>query len=114
MTLCAAIIGANKAFCICAENISIFTESCKMCWRSAGKLVYWVKISLNKDLDLILRSVWARVLISAGESSALLESLEGKIGIPRNRPPSAVIRGYWAIPPLSTTLNLIWRLQLFP
>lgn len=44
------------------------------------------------DFDLELR--WGAGAYVCGEESALLESLEGKRGIPRNRPPYPVEHGY--------------------
>ena len=40
-----------------------------------------------------------------GEESALMESLEGKRGIPRIRPPFPAVVGLWADQPSSTTLS---------
>jgi [NiFe] hydrogenase diaphorase moiety large subunit len=51
---------------------------------------------VNFDIDICLG---AGAYI-CGEESALIESLEGKMGIPRNRPPYPVTHGYLDKPPV--------------
>ncbi len=98
MTLCAAIIGANKASYICVANIYIFTKNCKACWMNAEKPACWRNDILGAGLDFDIAICLGAGAYICGEESTLIESLEGKCGIPRNRPPYPVTHGYLGKP----------------
>ncbi len=98
MTLCAGIIGAQQGFLylrgeylhLCDKLQSVLEER-----RQAGLLGNNIlKEGLNFDIEICLG---AGAYI-CGEESALIESLEGKMGIPRNRPPYPVTQGYLGKP----------------
>ena len=98
MTLCAAIIGAQQGFLyLRGEYLHLYEKLQNVLEerRQAGLLG---KNILNEGLNFDIEICLGAGAYICGESSALLESLEGKIGIPRNRPPSAVIRGYLGKP----------------
>lgn len=94
MTLCAAIIGANKGFLyLRGEYLHLFDklQGVLQQRRAAGLLGDNIQgLGLNFDIEIRLG---AGAYI-CGEESALIESLEGKPGIPRNRPPYPVTSGY--------------------
>ncbi len=98
MTLCAAITGAHQGFLyLRGEYLHLYDklQSILAERRQAGLLGDNIlNTGLNFDMEICLG---AGAYI-CGESSALLESLEGKIGIPRSRPPSAVVKGYLGKP----------------
>ena len=98
MTICAAIIGAEHGFLYLRGEYlflydklqNILTER-----RQQGLLGNNIlNSSVNFDIDICLG---AGAYI-CGEESALIESLEGKMGIPRNRPPYPVTQGYLGKP----------------
>ena len=60
---------------------------------SVDRLVYWVTIFSMKDLNFDIEICLGAGAYICGEESALIESLEGKMGIPRNRPPYPVTQG---------------------
>ena len=98
MTLCAAVIGAEQGFLYMrGEYLHLYEQLQNVLneRRQAGLLGYNI---LNKGLNFDIEICLGAGAYICGESSALLESLEGKIGIPRNRPPSAVMRGYLGNP----------------
>jgi len=98
MTLCAAIIGAEQGFLYMrGEYLHLYEKLQNVLdeRRQAGLLGSNI---LNKGLNFDIEICLGAGAYICGESSALLESLEGKIGIPRNRPPSAVMRGYLGNP----------------
>jgi len=98
MTLCAAIIGAQQGFLyLRGEYLHLYDKLQSILdeRRQAGLLGNNVlKEGLNFDIEICLG---AGAYI-CGEESALIESLEGKMGIPRNRPPYPVTQGYLGKP----------------
>ena len=98
MTLCAAIIGAQQGFLyLRGEYLHLYEKLQSVLdeRRQAGLLGNNIlKEGLNFDIEICLG---AGAYI-CGEESALIESLEGKMGIPRNRPPYPVTQGYLGKP----------------
>lgn len=94
MTLCAAIIGAQQGFLyLRGEYLHLYDklQSVLNERRQAGLLGNNI---LNKDLDFDIEICLGAGAYICGEESALIESLEGKMGVPRNRPPYPVTQGY--------------------
>lgn len=98
MTLCAGIIGAQQGFLyLRGEYLHLYDKLQSVLdeRRQAGLLGNNIlKEGLNFDIEICLG---AGAYI-CGEESALIESLEGKMGIPRNRPPYPVTQGYLGKP----------------
>lgn len=94
MTLCAALIGAKQGFLyLRGEYLHIYEklQAILQQRRDAGLLGNDI-LGLGLDFDIEI-CLGAGAYI-CGEESALIESLEGKPGIPRNRPPYPVTSGY--------------------
>ena len=98
MTICAAIVGAQQGYLYLRGEYLFLYEKLQMLLterRQRGLLGNNIlKSGLNFDIDICLG---AGAYI-CGEESALIESLEGKMGIPRNRPPYPVTQGYLGKP----------------
>lgn len=98
MTLCGALIGASKGFLYLRGEYRHLYDKLKRILlerRQAGLLGAGILgEKLNFDIEIRLG---AGAYI-CGEESALIESLEGKSGIPRNRPPYPVTHGYLGKP----------------
>lgn len=94
MTLCAAIIGAKAGFLyLRAEYLHLYTKlETILTNRRKNNLLGKNILKQGLDFDIEIR-LGAGAYI-CGEESALIESLEGKPGIPRNRPPYPVVEGY--------------------
>ncbi|MCX7087488.1 MAG: NAD(P)H-dependent oxidoreductase subunit E [Methylococcales bacterium] len=98
MTVCAAIINAQHGFLYLRGEYlylvdklqAILTER-----REAGLLGNNI---LNQGLNFDIEIRLGAGAYICGEESALIESLEGKMGIPRNRPPYPVTSGYLGKP----------------
>ena len=95
MTMCAGVIGAKKGFLyLRGEYLYLRSalEDLLQDRRNAGLLGRNIlgRKGFNFDIDI---HMGAGAYI-CGEESALIESLEGKRGIPRNRPPFPVTHGY--------------------
>ncbi len=98
MTICAAIIGAKQGFLyLRGEYLHLYDklQGILAQRRQEGLLGHNILSSgLAFDIEICLG---AGAYI-CGEESALIESLEGKAGIPRNRPPYPVTQGYLGKP----------------
>jgi len=94
MTLAASIIGARQGFLyLRGEYLHLYEhlQAVLQRRREAGLLGTDI-LGQGLDFDIEIR-LGAGAYI-CGEESALIESLEGKPGIPRNRPPYPVVSGY--------------------
>ncbi len=99
MTICARLIGAELGFIyLRAEYLNLLPDLEKTLqkWRDNNLLGQAIlgNEGFNFDIEIHLG---AGAYI-CGEESALIESLEGKRGIPRNRPPFPVSEGYLSYP----------------
>ena len=94
MTLCAAIIGAKAGFLyLRGEYLHLYAKlEAILANRRDNNLLGKNILKQGLDFDIEIR-LGAGAYI-CGEESALIESLEGKPGIPRNRPPYPVVEGY--------------------
>ena len=98
MTVCAAIIGATQGFLyLRGEYLFLYDKLQTILGerRQAGLLGNNI---LGQGLDFDIEICLGAGAYICGEESALIESLEGKMGIPRNRPPYPVTQGYLGKP----------------
>jgi len=99
MTLCAFAIGAGRGFLYVRGEYRYLLpqlEACLARRRETGLLGKGLLGRPGFDFDIEIR-LGAGAYV-CGEESALIESLEGKRGIPRNRPPFPVSHGYLGEP----------------
>ncbi len=98
MTVAAAIIGAKQGFIyLRGEYLFLFEplQAVLQNRRNAGLLGNNI---LGQVVDFDIEICLGAGAYICGEESALIESLEGKMGIPRNRPPYPVTQGYLGKP----------------
>ncbi|MDO9104218.1 MAG: NAD(P)H-dependent oxidoreductase subunit E [Methylovulum sp.] len=98
MTVCAVIIGATQGFMyLRGEYLFLYDKLLAILdqRRAAGLLGNNI---LGKGLSFDIEICLGAGAYICGEESALIESLEGKMGIPRNRPPYPVTQGYLGKP----------------
>ncbi|WP_428609821.1 NAD(P)H-dependent oxidoreductase subunit E [Sedimenticola sp.] len=99
MTLCAAVIGARRGFLYLRAEYRYLLEPLQQILqqrRHNHLLGDHILDQAGFDFDITIH-LGAGAYI-CGEESALIESLEGKRGIPRNRPPFPVTEGYRGMP----------------
>jgi len=99
MTICAAVIGAKQGFLYLRGEYRYLLPQLQMVLvrrREMGLLGTGILGKIGFDFDIEI-AVGAGAYI-CGEESALIESLENKRGIPRNRPPFPVTHGYLGQP----------------
>jgi len=95
MTLCALAVGARKGFLYLRGEYGYLLEHLQAVLqrrREANLLGANILGQPGFDFDIEIH-IGAGAYI-CGEESALIESLEGKRGVPRNRPPFPVTHGY--------------------
>jgi formate dehydrogenase iron-sulfur subunit len=111
MAICALAIGATKGYVYCRSEYphgaKAFNEALKRA-RDAGWLGRKIKGS-NQDFDIELR-LGAGAYV-CGEETALLESLEGKRGIVRAKPPLPAHKGLFQKP---TVVNNVLSFAAVP
>jgi len=94
MTLCASIIGAQQGFIyLRGEYLHLYEKlNAILAERRQSGLLGENILNQGVNFDIEIRLGLGAYI--CGEESALIESLEGKRGIPRNRPPYPVSQGY--------------------
>lgn len=99
MTLCAGVIGAGLGFIYLRGEYRYLLDTLEnelQRRRNAGLLGSGIRGQEGFDFDIEIH-LGAGAYV-CGEESALIESLEGKRGHPRNRPPFPVTHGYKGLP----------------
>lgn len=94
MTVAAAIIGAKQGFVyLRGEYLHLYDKlQSVLALRRQANLLGENILSSGLNFDIEVRLGLGAYI--CGEESALIESLEGKMGVPRNRPPFPVTSGY--------------------
>lgn len=98
MTICAAIIGATQGFLYLRGEYLFLYDKLQTILderRQAGLLGNNI---MEQGFDFDIEIHLGAGAYICGEESALIESLEGNPGIPRNRPPYPVTHGYLGKP----------------
>ena len=98
MTVCAAIIGAEQGFLYLRGEYLFLYDSLQNILAERRQLGLLGKNLLNSGVNFDIDICLGAGAYICGEESALIESLEGKMGIPRNRPPYPVTHGYLGKP----------------
>lgn len=95
MTLCAALIDASKGFIyLRGEYFYLLDHLESVLEKRRQKGLLGININGVAGFDFDVRIHMGAGAYICGEESALIESLEGKRGIPRVRPPFPVTNGY--------------------
>jgi len=95
MTLCARAVGAQQGFLYLRGEYRYLLEPLQTILQSRrdNKLL-GMNILGQSGFDFDIKIHLGAGAYICGEESALIESLEGKRGVPRNRPPFPVTHGY--------------------
>ncbi len=95
MTLCALAVGARKGFLyLRGEYQYLFEPLQAALQRRRENNLLGTSILGQNGFDFDIEIHLGAGAYICGEESALIESLEGKRGVPRNRPPFPVTHGY--------------------
>ena len=99
MTLCAAIIGASRGYIYLRGEYKYLQPGLEQVLQRRRENKLLGKGILDQDgFDFDIDIHLGAGAYICGEESALIESMEGKPGIPRIRPPFPVTRGYLGLP----------------
>jgi len=99
MTLCARIIGAKQGFLyLRGEYRYLLPHLQAVLQKRRGQNLLGTSILGQEGFDFDIAIHLGAGAYICGEESALIESLEGKRGTPRNRPPFPVTHGYLNCP----------------
>jgi len=94
MTICSAIIGSQQGFLYLRGEYLHLYDQLQSVLDQRRKQGLLGKDIIQSGLDFDIEICLGAGAYICGEESALIESLEGKRGIPRNRPPYPVTEGY--------------------
>ena len=94
MTVCAAIIDSEQGFLYLRGEYLHLYHSLNQVLQQRREQGLLGKDILNQGFSFDIEIRLGAGAYICGEESALIESLEGKRGIPRNRPPYPVSQGY--------------------
>jgi [NiFe] hydrogenase diaphorase moiety large subunit len=99
MTVCAALVGAQQGFLyLRGEYLHLYEPLLKVLEERRGRGLLGKGILGRAGFDFDIKIHLGAGAYICGEESALIESLEGKRGNPRNRPPYPVTHGYLGQP----------------
>ncbi len=98
MTVCAALIGAQQGFLYLRGEYLFLYDKLQNILTERRQLGLLGNNILNSGVHFDIEICLGAGAYICGEESALIESLEGKMGIPRNRPPYPVTHGYLGKP----------------
>lgn len=94
MTVCSFIIGSEKGFLYLRGEYLHLLEPLQAILQQRRQANLLGDNILQSGFDFDIEICLGAGAYICGEESALIESLEGKRGIPRNRPPYPVTQGY--------------------
>ncbi len=98
MTVTAAFVGATQGFIYLRGEYLHLYDKLEAILEDRRKANLLGKNILQHGFDFDIEICLGAGAYICGEESALIESLEGKVGIPRNRPPYPVTSGYLGKP----------------
>jgi len=102
MTICAYSIGANQGFAYIRDEYSLAIKNMKMAIAQAREKGYLGKNIMGSGFDFDIDIVRGGGAFVCGESTALMSSIEGKVGEPRAKYIHSTEKGLWGQP---TVLN---------
>jgi len=94
MTVCSAIIGSKQGFLYLRGEYLYLYDQLQAVLDQRRQQGLLGKNIIQSGFDFDIEICLGAGAYICGEESALIESLEGKRGIPRNRPPYPVTQGY--------------------
>ena len=87
MVIAGYAVGASQGFIYLRAGIPIYFPCCAKPWKMRVRQDIWEKIFLGSGVDFEIALVSGGGAYVCGEETALIESIEGKRGESRFRPP---------------------------
>ncbi|MDP8207875.1 MAG: NADH-ubiquinone oxidoreductase-F iron-sulfur binding region domain-containing protein [Candidatus Electryonea clarkiae] len=104
-------IGATKGYIYARGEYPLAIKHALIAIRQAREMGILGENLLNSDIDFDIEIVRGAGAFVCGEETALIASIEGKIGEPKQRPPFPVEKGLWGRP---TCINNVETLSNVP
>lgn len=98
MAICAYVIGAQVAYNYIRGEYRREFEQCEKALQEAMAEGYFGENILGSGYCLQIHNLLGAGAYVVGEETAMMESIEGKRGMPRNKPPFPAERGLWGKP----------------
>jgi NADH-quinone oxidoreductase subunit F len=98
MVIAGFVIGAQHGYVYCRSEYPLALERLKTAIRQMQELNLLDRRILGSSFDFQIEIKEGAGAFVCGEETALIASLEGKRGMPRQRPPFPVERGLWGRP----------------
>jgi NADH-quinone oxidoreductase subunit F len=112
MLIASYAIGADTAYCyLRGEFIDDVYSSFKVALDEAYKNKFIGKNVLNTSINIEIHDLIGAGAYIVGEETAMLESIEGKKGFPRFKPPFPAVKGLFGSP---TIINNVETLASIP
>jgi len=100
MVIAAYAVGANTGYIYVRAEYPLAVQRLKRAIREAERLHLLGHAICGSNLDLNIQIRLGAGAFVCGEETALIESIEGRRGIPRPRPPYPAEKGLWGYPTL--------------
>ncbi|MCP4106692.1 MAG: NADH-quinone oxidoreductase subunit F [Desulfobacteraceae bacterium] len=111
MAVCSYAVGAEKAIMYVRSEYPLAVRIITKAIEQAKKLGLLGKGILGSSFNLDIEVFQGSGAFVCGEETALIQSIEGKRGMPRHRPPYPVQKGLWGQP---TVINNVKTLASVP
>ncbi|NIM59779.1 MAG: NADH-quinone oxidoreductase subunit NuoF [Candidatus Aminicenantes bacterium] len=98
MIIGAYAIGAEEGYIYVRDEYPLAVENISLAISRAEERGLLGKNILGKDFDFELHIIKGAGAFVCGEETALIASVEGKVGEPRQRPPFPAVKGLWGKP----------------
>ena len=112
MIVCAKAIGAHVGYIYCRAEYPMAIRRLTIALDAAREKGYLRKNILGSGFDFVVKIKQGAGAFVCGEETALFQSIEGKRGMPRIRPPFPAEKGLWQKPTnnnnVETYANVPW------
>lgn len=98
MTICGKAIGANKGFIYIRAEYPLAIHRLEIAMKQSQEYGLLGKNILGSGFDFDIEIRLGAGAFVCGEETALLQSIEGKRGMPQPRPPFPAVKGLWGKP----------------
>ena len=98
MTICGKTIGANQGFIYIRAEYPLAIHRLEIAMKQAREYGLLGKNILGSGFDFDIEIRLGAGAFVCGEETALLQSVEGKRGMPQPRPPFPAVKGLWGKP----------------
>jgi len=111
MIIAGIAVGATKGFIYVRSEYPLAIKHTLIALRQARELGILGNNIMGSEIDFDLEIIRGAGAFVCGEETALLKSIEGMMGHPKQRPPYPVVRGLWGQP---TSINNVETLANIP